>query len=104
MASTTLQEYPLRIFLFGQPSLSQARCINFIEELRGSLSLFGVGALADYFPNLAAGTTALFVLLVFLKAFSKPKRLLAVMSLPLVYLTTLRVAQHAVREYLSYCF
>lgn len=104
MPGAVLLTSPIHLLFFGQKNLPSSRCIDFIDELRGSLALFSAGFLADYFSHVVAGTAALFVFLVLMKASAKSKRFLAVTSLPLVYLIVLRAIEHAIITYLSYCF
>jgi hypothetical protein len=92
------------IFLFGQRNLSPQRCIDFTKELERSLNLFNAGFLADYFSQIVAATTALLSYLFFEKAFSKPKRVLGIISLPIVYLVTSMLTNYLITDVLSYCF
>lgn len=81
-----------------------SRCIDFTEELRGSLALFNLAQLAVHFAKLVAATTALVIYVVLIKAPQKPRRLLALASLPFVYMITLRLTDALIQNVLSYCY
>ena len=94
---------PIALF-FSERNLANQQCINFTNELRGSLNLFGAGFLAPYFSQAVAATTALFFYLLMIKIPKKPKRVLALLSFPLVYLITLKLMDYTVVNLFSYCY
>lgn len=94
----------MAIFIFAERSTSTQHCIDFSKELERSLGLFNAGFLASYFPQIVAVTSALILYVFFTKAFSKPKRFLALISLPITYLTTLVLTNFLITDILSYCF
>lgn len=104
MPKRTLQTVSAAAFFFGSKSQSAQHCINFSQELRASLDLLHAGVLADYFPQAAAATSALAAYLFLMKAFAKPKKVLALCSLPVVYLLSLKLAHYLIVNVFSYCF
>lgn len=95
---------PIAILFLGKKSISSQHCINFTNELASSLDLFGIGFLAQYLPHLAAFTSSLLVFLFFIKAFAKPKRLLAIISIPITYFAAFKIFIFLIEEVFSYCY
>jgi len=94
---------PIALF-FSEKNFIDGHCINFTNELRGSLNLFGAGFLAPYFSQAVAATTTLFFYLVMIRVPKKSKRLLALLSLPLIYLIMLKLIDYSVVNLFSYCY
>ncbi|OGY17801.1 MAG: hypothetical protein A2900_00215 [Candidatus Chisholmbacteria bacterium RIFCSPLOWO2_01_FULL_50_28] len=105
MEKKNLLQFPsMAIFLAESVAIQNPRCIDFTKELESSLGLFQLGALARFFPQIVAGTAALFTYLFFLKAFAKPKTLLALVSLPITYAALSTLISYLIRDVFSYCY
>ncbi len=104
MGKESLLQFPRLNLFLAAPPIQNPRCIDFGIELERSLDLFRLGFLAKYFPQTVAGTTALLTYLFFLKAFAKPKPLLALLSLPITYFTVSLLINYLVKNVFSYCY
>lgn len=105
MGKDSLLPFPMiGLFLRERVPIQNPRCIDFTKELERSLDLFQLGSLASYFPQTVAATTALLVYVFFLKAFAKPKTLLALLSLPITYITVSLLISFLIKNALSYCY
>ena len=91
------------LFFGSKESHSSRFCIDFTTELADSLSLFGLSSLAPYFPQFSAFITALLGYLFFTKAFPKPKKALAIISLPIIYYFSLKISIYLIKNIFSYC-
>jgi len=105
MERKNLLRFPtLALFLGEKAQIQNPRCIEFTAELAKSLDLFNLGFLANYFPQTVALTASLLMYLLFLKAFAKPKPILAILSLPITYLTIVSLVFYLTQNVLSYCW
>ncbi len=96
-------KFPIGILFYQDVVSNTTHCIDFTSELRGSLNLFGTGFLADYFPHFVALISAFTVYTIFQKAFPKPRKILAILSLPVVFIATFKLTTIVIENYLSYC-
>ncbi len=91
------------LFFGNQSSNSSQLCLDFTTELADGLSLFGMSFLAPYFPQFSAFITTLLGYLFFTKAFPKPKKTLAIISLPIIYFLSLKISIYLINNIFSYC-
>jgi len=105
MGKPNLLQFSLIGFLLNERvSIQNPRCIDFTKELTRSLDLVGLGFLANYFTQTVAATAALLVYIFFLKAFSKPKKFLALLSLPTTYIVVFLLISFLIKNAFSYCY
>lgn len=95
---------PLFILFLSDKQNKSVRCIDFKKELEASLDLVKLGFLAQYFSFLVASTISLLIYIFLIKAPKKPKKLIAIISLPLTYLIIFNLIEYLTANVFSYCF